>query len=512
MSGAAALSASRPNLALVNAARGLRHRATAEHEEQLEEVYRFFEKIRLKTASAGSNASPSQAGPRLAAIRKCLTLPQDVPRDWFVPRAARRAPGSNGRGCWVWSLDSQSQGEDERELWRHVETLYRLGIPTFLRERPGAQTSLLLSLEAHVLDEYVEAKDEAARARFWAALRDGVSKLVVSAMAKTALDIFGQSARRNVVAVFDATGFSPASLRWKLSMRIHFAHRPVAPEIVRRSRDLVVQCLDKEWGSGAPREWWVAALEPIEHARLGGQDPKVDDISSVGPKFWEHVIDARAHQQGAHHRLVWCDILQGDLPEARPLLPYGLFRATVQLPSTARVSLGVELESIDLRDVPGDSWSSLGSCWAAVPQAAQQQAAPRHIAPQQAAAAAQANGQQAGGGATAWPRTVVGVGAGASTPGAAAAAAAQCGGTLLHGGWVEYRDSEGRPYYHHQATQETRWELPAAGRAPPQSQQFRGPWFTDARIPYYQHLATSSTCWELPHDAIVLPVPQQDTA
>lgn len=354
----------------------------------------------------------------------------------------------------------------------------------------------LVSLEAHVLDECIP-EEESDRIAFWTSLRRGIVWFVVKAMARAALDKFGQPASSNLVAVFDASGFSPASGRWKLSMRINFVERAVAgSQEGRKARDLVVQRLNEAWAS-CPREGWAAALEPIDQE--GDASPEVTD-------FWDRVVDQRAFKPGAMHRLVWCDAIHGGLPEERPLLPYALLNVdacpvgdakingvTVQGP--ARQIMEYKLVDIELLDGPlcdadpeaadesmkvNSDWGSLGSPWTTfdLPTggAAQQQAMP--------AAGAVPPQQHFQHGGLRGPSVFPGRSAERDRFPAAGPVADE---------WGEHKDAQGKTFFHKQSTGESRWTV------------FRGPFFDEANRPYYQDLATQATCWQLPADAAVTP-------
>jgi len=201
------------------------------------------------------------------------------------------------------------------------------------------------------------------------------------------------------------------------------------------------------------------------------------ETSGDGPalSFWSCIVDERAFQRGAQHRLVWCDIAQGDplLPEQRPLVPYALFNVRVQ--SGSRPELNRVAGQYTENLAKGD-WVRLGSTWTTLTAPTEfwnvqlsrtlgmQSGEPQRMSEQPQAAPVQVQTQ------------VIGVPAG-------------------HDGWVEYRTADGQPYYHKASSGETVWELPQ-----PQWRVYR----TSDGQPYYHNAATNETTWELPQGAEVL--------
>mmetsp|Transcript_97037 Transcript_97037/g.313342 ORF Transcript_97037/g.313342 Transcript_97037/m.313342 type:complete len:450 (+) Transcript_97037:60-1409(+) len=437
------------NIDLVRSVRGLRHKVGPLDEALLEEIYLFLEGLRAK--------APALAGPRSGGLRKVLTLPPQV-RDWYVPREMA------GRPQWLVQSDAE-----EQQLHRHLATLHRLGIPTFLREQPQlALMRLFMSVETHVQDVFVP-EEEPARTAFWAALKEGVVQFVVSAMAEAVVQLFGTKASSNLVAVLDGSGFSVADCRWKLSLRISFLEIAVSSDTARRARDLLIERLDEVWAR-TPLEGWAAALEAVDRTLPGAEGA---DAAAPRPSLWESAVDERAFQKGSQHRLVWCDTALGELmlPEQRPLEPHALLHASLQaggMPEVRRVKAAEDLADSD--------WVRLGSTWTAAQAATEfynvrpSRRRPFVATPQSRPAAAQ----------------------GPAAAGAEAPADA----------WCEYRTPEGQLYYYRPATGETAWALPpGASLAPgPQQQQWRS-YRTDEGQVYFHNAATGESSWALPEGA-----------
>ena len=423
---------------LVNAFRGLRHRVTAADEDQLEEIYKFFEQLRANPLTQGGNLGAAR-GPQLAAVSKRYTLPTGL-KDWYVPRAISNP---------TWSVEKSL---DDIAFTKHVASLHELGIPTFLREVPSPSLmKLFMSLEAHVREECVPREDdEEGRKRFWADLREHFVEYVVSAMADAVLQLFGSRSESNIVAVFDACGFSNAAARWKVSFRVNFVEVAVSQETARRTRDLIVQNLERSWGDVSLREAWAAALEPIQHPPLGCEDaPEAGEGGRVR-SFWEFVVDERAHKTRAQHRLVWCDVDQswGDftLPEDRPLVPFALLN--VMLRGAGERG---KLEHMSVEEVTRAKWVRLGSTAtiAAVATPFWNEAAAYPAALHAAAALPAAAALQA--------------------PQAQPAAATQPPETNQY---VQYSSQQGgKPYYYHLATRQSVWVLPPGAVLVQQQQQ-----------------------------------------
>jgi len=252
---------------------------------------------------------------------------------------------------------------------------------------------------------------------------------------------FGANANKNLVAVFDATGYSVGTDRWKLSQRVCFVELATSLETARRVRELMVGYLTN---SGT-----LPALEAV------------DD----GKPFWESVVDERALNRQTHHRLVWCDIAEGEpeLPEDRPLVPYAL------LDVRGRPDSEPEIQSVPLaEEVSDDDWVRLGSVWTSAVKPTEQWngGLPRRVAP---------------------VRTT--------------------GTTSTNAAWVEYKTDEGHSYYHNLVTRDTVWELPAdvtAQPANPPATRVDSKWkifHTETGDVYYHNEATEETRWTLPPGA-----------
>lgn len=475
------------NAALVLAARGSRNQITKELEEQLEEIYQFFDRLRVKQGSssssngcvAGATGARGGVNPAMAARpRKVLTFPQGQQRDWFVPRNA-------GRVQWCLEADA-----DENALHKHVVSLHRWGIPTFLREQPRpALMKLFMSLEAHVQSSALP-QDESTESEFVSTLKEQFVRRVATCSAQAARQLFGDSQPSDIVAVFDASGFSVATGRWKLSFRICFVERAVSVDTAKRARDLLISRLEAT--ALEPQEAWLASLEAVERGQQGSAA-----IGGYDHGFWERTVDDRAFQKGAQHRLVWCDIAQGDpeLPEERPLLPYGLFTLTVQS-STGKV----DMEAVKEQNLAEEHWITLGSSWTA-------QTAPTEFWNVGCARYRDvySHGQGAGGVSQAAYANGAFGGAGGScavrgVPQAAAEAPQQQGTAPVAAAistsgvsWIPYRSVGGRLYFHNSATSQTVWELQP-------SQQWKQ-YHNDNGRPYFHNAVLNQTVWALPDGA-----------
>lgn len=448
---------------VVRAARGERHSVTEQHQEELEDIYHFFEEARRKPGDSSASQA-SQARP----AKTCFTLPRDLKAEWFVPFAAREGPRSGGRGGWVWQFEEDK--DKLRALYQHTEALYNLGIPTFLREQPNwVQGKLLTSLEANVKDEYLPPEsDESARTQFWLHLKREVVWFVVSALAKTVRGHFGPTCASNLVAVFDASGFSPASGRWKLSMRINFVERAVPNHLAKKLRLAAIDVLNEEWRSLT--RGWATQLEPTQELRPGTAG------NEVLPKFWEYILDDRIFDAGHQHRLVWCDVMHGDLhlPEGRPLLPYELLEVD-------EAAGKVNIEPI----IVSTEWGFLGSSAPPETAGASAPAAPAAIAaPTRQSHQAHEPSPPCGAGLPAYQTQQQG-------QSYLAAPAPRRGPVHLGDSWEQWEDDSGRAYFYN------RLNGGHSVRA-----VFVGPYFTEAGQPYYQDMASGKTEWAVPDGSV----------
>lgn len=462
------------NVALVQAARGFQHQVTNLHEETLEEAYTLLEHLHQLAKEASAVGLPRPSGPR-----RVLTLPGNL-QDWYVPRGVDRPQ---------WHVQSD---EDERQLHKHVAALHKLGIPTFLREQSPPLVRFFVSLEAHVREALLP--DEGlAQAAFWASLHQGLAGHVATAMAETALQLFGAKHSSNLVAVFAASGFSAASNRWKVSLRINFVELSVTQDTARKARDLLVERLDGEWES-MPREGWSAALEAIDRgtAAGAGTGPGGATLQAAAPaagsqrSFWDRVVDARALQRGAQHRLVWCDTAQGDplLPEERPLAPHSLLHVVTSPDGPAELKRARVAD--DLAD--GD-WTRLGSVWASSATASEFWNA--RSRPQTRSAPL----------LTPIPHS-----------------SGDVGREVPADVWFEYRTPDGRSYFHQPLSGNTVWVLPpgavlasggnsAAANASTSTEKVEPQQWRAYRSlggqAYYHNAATGESVWELPEGSVL---------
>lgn len=94
----------------------------------------------------------------------------------------------------------------------------------------------------------------------------------------------------NLVAVLDASGFSPYLLCTRLSMRIHLVEADVSPDTVRRVREALLRRIGELCAeSGTPG--WASALEPVDHSAEPppqGGAPECPARSQVGPGEGHH--------------------------------------------------------------------------------------------------------------------------------------------------------------------------------------------------------------------------------
>lgn len=343
-----------PFLDLVCAVRGKQHKLTRDHERQLEEVYNYFQQVLVKP----EHGKQMGAAGRGSLANPFYYLPANT-ADWFVPRGVSRAP-TNVPTCWY-----PVEAKDDENMCKYVALLYRLGIPTFFREKLPTTTMMRLcfSLEAIVPEV---PPDETSRVVFWASLSEGILAFALEGMAEAVQHFYGKEKTSNLVAVFDASGFSPALSRWKLSLRINFVEVVVTADTARTVRARVVENLETAWSRC--QEPWAMDFEPLEHQ----QAPHAD----AAPGFWDRIVDGRPFESNAQHRLVWCDVVQGDpaRPEERPLVPYALLEVKylpeVHLdPEVAgrRPPARLEMERADkqAQDMTDAQWVRMGSFWSA---------------------------------------------------------------------------------------------------------------------------------------------------
>jgi hypothetical protein len=378
--------------------------------------------------------------------------------DWFLPRLTEPV---NGRHEW-WV-----RPEDEKTLHTHLAYLCRLGIPSFLIERHNKSLmKLFMCPEAYVREASVPPPgDQGAKVAFWSGLKNGFLEFCVHIMAKEVMQMFPENnntRRHLLMAVFDASGYSPDVDRWKLSFRICFFEIPVTCEGALQARDLFVSKLDSAWEHLQEHaESWVAAVEPI-------QRPASSADSQCS--FWAPILDEGPFRIGAQHRLVFCDTVSGDktflLPEGRPLMPRCLYKAKMDA-NTGRVSVSLHV-SENMSDA---DWAEVGSVWTTY-------GAP--IEPWQ-----RSNQQQS--------RSSASQQRSAQRSAATSAQSPQQGRPTQIPTWKEYRSPEGQPYYYNTETGKTSWTDPVHVSW----EEFRN----ENGIPYYHNRYLEKTEWTLPEGA-----------
>eukprot|EP00419_Tripos_fusus_P052739 CAMPEP_0172805270 /NCGR_PEP_ID=MMETSP1075-20121228/5674_1 /TAXON_ID=2916 /ORGANISM="Ceratium fusus, Strain PA161109" /LENGTH=451 /DNA_ID=CAMNT_0013643951 /DNA_START=35 /DNA_END=1390 /DNA_ORIENTATION=- len=436
---------------VVHAFRGTQNQVSQHHEGILENIWRFLEDLRVPTEATTSRSEG-----------RIVTLPKDF-LDWYVPRSAQSP---------TWELRSAAE---ETQLHKHLATLHNLGIPTFLREQQPTSLSKFSATLEVLLEEDCLPQPGSTRNTFWAALQEGLVQFAVAAVAEVAVLLFGPTANSTLIAIYDASGYSLADCHWKMSLRINCIELAVTHETARHARGLIIERLQKAWPK-ILRETWAKPL-----------------LFQVEQRPWEsEVLESEKHQ-----RMVWCDVAQGEsmLPENCPLVPYALLHVVTQSGGLAQLR---HMKMAD--DLPNEAWAQLGSLWTAAERATDLWHARVPRPTSHATAGRQTDGSQ-GGPSVAHASTPI-----AQSPSAVAPVQAQD----QHSGWVEYRTSEGRPYYHKQSTGETVWELNEVpnltvvnDKAPAASSdhQVEG-WkvvHKSGGVPhYYYNSVTNESSWELP--------------
>lgn len=385
------------NVLLVNSVRGLQHIVTTAHEDELEEIYVFFERLRPNLPRKPRDGRQMQ---------RTLRLPQFASqqlRDWFVPRGVNNP-------TWVIENDS-----DEQLACKYITALYKLGIPTFFREEPHlSRMKLFMSMEAYWKDSFSPGNDVYA-ASF---RKERFIQNMATAMCEAFMPMFRRSS--NLVAVFDASGHSATVDRWKLSLRICFVEIAVELDTARRARDALIRRLGDLWPPES-QDGWTMTLDAISQKASEGI---CQDVS----KFWECVVDDRIFHRNAEHRLVWCDTVHTifELPEDRPLVPYALLHVKVQPDGHAIIDRTFE------EGITDSDWMKLGSSWTTL-------AAPTELCNVRAPKSQNFSGQL--------------------MVSATYDEKPQAADTVPKK-WIEYRTVEDVPYYFNSVTAETVWQLP----------------------------------------------------
>jgi len=330
-----------------------------------------------------------------------------------------------------------------------------------------------VSIDVYVRESFVPtADDDDGFAGLWTSMKEGLVNYTVRAMAEAAVQLFGGKTKSNLVAVFDASGYSVAAGRWKASLRICFVEIAVNLNTARQAHQVVTSRLSQASARGLPD--WAAALE----VAAGGEQIK-DTLRCI--------LDERVLERTAFHRLVWCDTSHGEMemPEGRPLVPHLLLHVAAEPGGHITIEpsrLGDELSDND--------WVRLGSTWTCATTATE--IWHDNTKPQPSAAMSQS-----------------------ATPngGQPAPRAANSRGQDT---WWEYRADDGRPYYYHASSGDTVWELPnqavvtRADAPKDASNAASNQWMvfqTDTGQAYYHNAVTNSTSWHLPPDAEVITPP-----
>ena len=287
-------------------------------EEDLQELYKFFQQLQRKNP-------PDDAASYRTGFGKVIFIAW--PRDWFV---------TEDIGPW-WSIETC---EKRQQFFEYVAHLHRLGLPSFFCERrPIDEMKFFMQFQAN-LDGGIQhgAKDMEKLAR----LKRQFLNLIILAMSQTALEFFGENrTRSNLVAVFDASGEgSPA-----LDFRVCFPELVCSQDEAYSARKSLVSRLEMHWHS-TPHKVWRALIQP----------PRPNKNENL----WSQIVNEKALSSDTMHTLVWCNTVTGTLTdESRQLLPYGLFHTKVSKNDTPTIdSLQVLSESL-----PDWEWCAYGSPW-----------------------------------------------------------------------------------------------------------------------------------------------------
>ena len=256
-----------------------------------------------------------------------------------------------------------------------------------------------------------------------------------------------------VIAIFDASGFSMHADRWTLSFRICFFEIAVSARTALEIREECVATLDTAWTQlmHSPRgeDTWAHALD---------SGPQLIDGQSRS--FWSSVVDDQPFRTGAQHCLIFCDATAGHkkalLPEARPLLPRGLYCVAINDKFVASLT---QMSDSEIQDIDEVDWAALGSLWTDdVPLVHCRLDGMRHTT-----AAEPSIGRQ-----TAYP------------------------------GWSEFRTAEGHQYFHHSMSKQTVWELPIEVTS---ADRCWIEYLDDRGRTYYHNRNLNQTQWLLPPGA-----------
>ena len=307
---------------VVRAIRGVDVKAS---EAELDAIREFFESRRIRGALNPKSRSMTS---------RRFGFPGDV-RDWFVPRLAPARP--------QYKIDCLP---DEQMMYGHAKRLHDLGIPTFLCELPGpSPMKVLFSFEVYISEHFPEGGDLGAT-------RECFIDFVVICMAKMAKKLFGEAGRKNLVAIYDASGHSDTEDRMKIAFRSVFIDLAVNLETAIRAREVLICLLEDAWRE-VQLEPWVSSL-----------DLRSRDEAASG-SFWEHVVKPAPFAEGetVGPCMVYCEGIQSefDLPDKRPLRPHCLM--------DVRVGDGDGLFTIrrcqHAQTLSDEQWMALGSTWTA---------------------------------------------------------------------------------------------------------------------------------------------------
>lgn len=450
-------------LSLVNAWYGRSHQCTSKAEKELQEIFVFFDKCRVKQLTADV-APPVQQDTTEATKGKkerVYSMPGKF-RDWYTARIS-------GFRAIEFKFD---QEDVDRVLSEYLKKLCDWSMPTVLVEPLPLQLhKLFFSVEAYVGDvpEPPECDTEPWR-KYLKNLKDTFLDHVLKAVSHIVRDTFNEP--KNLVVVFDASGWSWTACRWKLSLRLNWGEIAVAVDTARRQRETIVNFLES-----SPQPDWISKLEGIDHKEPANVDKRQNTrhdgydapAAKEGPKkFWNKIFDFRCFQKWSLARLVFCDAFdEDDQAQRRPLMPYNFFHVTAEpLPPNGSGEVIVRREQ---KNFTAAQWIQLGSLkthlkaptafWnhklhAKQPVLFASGAAPRAITSAIAPPAMKVpllGTRELTSSAAKLPSS-------SNVPSSAAPAASGVSGSDT--GWWEHKDDQGIPYYYCTATGQRTWTRP----------------------------------------------------
>jgi len=218
------------------------------------------------------------------------TILENYP-DWWA--AGRKAPA----GLKI------EQPQEVEELFRHIGTLFSVGIPLTLAERRTQGFRLFQDIEAWGTRETTLKAEDIL----------GPDCCLSSLFGKTMGEIYPGRDFLDV-AIFDATGMSQTKGTRKTSLRMVWPGLVVDAERAARIRDVLVHRLTIAASEGGP----IADLET-----------RFKDLNQVNA--WHSVVSDAAYGARAGVRMPLCDRVSPmplRAPERRPFLPVGVLRFT----------------------------------------------------------------------------------------------------------------------------------------------------------------------------------------